>query len=259
MNCRINRGRNWSSRILMEQYTTTARSWFVTLTYSDEEVPVTTDYVQTLRKREFQAWRKETNRHVGGFRYYAVGEYGDNTLRPHYHMAVFPRHDSQIKLITDAWDKGFISCYELTPERARYLANYTTKKLTNSKDSRLEPGQEPEFRLGSTRPGLGSAFIEPICARYRDRSGKALLEQRGDIERTIRIAGRIYPIAPFILEKCRRELGIPTRHEDRMTHEGYQYYHQLEEAECDPIEFDKQELRRYAEKTIRRTNWTTNV
>lgn len=248
MNCRINKGRNWSSRILMEQMATPWMSWFLTLTYDDEHVPVTPEYVPTLRKSEFQAWRKEAERKAGRFQYYAVGEYGENTLRPHYHMAVFPSFDSQVQVITDLWPYGFTSAYELIPERARYLAQYTTKKLTAHTDERLEEGQEPEFRTSSRQPAIGAAAITALVDRYSQGAGAEILESRGDVERSIRFDGRIYPIAPYILGKVRAELGIPARHEDRLCHPGYYEWHQTQEAENCPESFKGEELKRHGQK-----------
>lgn len=259
MNCRINKGRNWSSRILMEQYTTPFRSWFLTLTYSPENVPVTTDYVQTLQRRKFQTWIKNTYRDIGPFRYYAVGEYGDVSLRPHYHLAIFPQRDMPITLVTDKWKNGFTSAYELTAERARYLANYTTKKLTKETDERLAPGQEPEFRSSSKNPALGAAFIAPLVSRYSRGNGKELVETRGDVERTIRFDGKIYPIAPYILNKVREQLGIPLKHADRLCHPGYYEWHQTEEAEHCPTTLAAEEVIRHAQKKRRRLSETINV
>ncbi len=259
MNCRINKGRNWSSRILMEQYSTPARCWFITLTYSDDHVPVTTDYVQTLQKRQFSTWLGNAYRDVGPFRFYAVGEYGDDTMRPHYHLALFPGTDCGPDPLTSRWKRGFHSAYELTPERARYLANYTTKKLTSDKDSRLAPGQEPEFRTSSRRPGLGHAFIGPIVSRYCQPSGKAILETRGDVERTIRIGGKVYPIAPYLLSKIREQLGIPRTHEERLTHPGYQQWNQSEEAEHCETTLKAEEFKRRAENKRKRLSQTINI
>ena len=248
MNCRVNQGRIWTSRILMEQLTCAQRSWFLTLTFNDDHVPVTPEYDQTLRKQEFLDWRKATARSIAPFRYYAVGEYGDLSGRPHYHVAVFPRDDSPIERITDAWEFGFTSAYELTDERARYLAQYTTKKLTKADDDRLLPGQEPEFRVSSRVPGLGAPCVPAIVSQYRTGAGAKIVAERGDVERNIRFAGKIYPIAPFILEKVRRELGIPVLHRDRLCHPGYYEWHQLQETEYCPATFLAEEDLRAEEK-----------
>ena len=233
MACRVNRGRIWSTRILCEQLMHPVRSWFVTLTYDDDNVPVTADHVPNLRRPEFEAWLKSTRRKAGPFRYYAVGEYGDRTLRPHYHMALFPASDRQASRILDCWQLGFTSSTEINAARARYLAQYTTKKLTSADDERLSEGQEPEFRTSSTHPGLGYAIVGPIVARYRTASGRKIIEERGDVERCIRIDAKVHPLGDYLLGKIRAELGIPLLHRERLNHEGYEEWHEIQEAEQD--------------------------
>lgn len=98
MGCRIDRSREWANRCLLElQYHQSA--YFVTLTYSDDFVPVShyadpsTGEAQpslTLRKRDLQLFFKRLRkRHVKPLRYFAAGEYGGKTLRPHYHAIIF--------------------------------------------------------------------------------------------------------------------------------------------------------------------------
>lgn len=255
MNCRINAGRIWTGRILMEHYSTSVMSWFMTFTYRDSDLEVTPDCVPTLRKRKFQTWIDNAKRDIGPFRYYAVGEYGTESLRPHYHMALFPDHDRQVKDLADRWNKGFTSAYDLSHARARYLAQYTTKKLTSHTDERLEAGQEPEFRCSSGRPALGHDFVRGIASTYRTRAGKRLLKERGDVERVVRFGSKVYPIAPFWLGKLRAEFGIPARHADRLAHPGYYEHFQSQEAEQCPTKHEQSEVVRNAQK--KRRVWRT--
>ena len=232
----------------MEQLATPEYCWFVTLTYDEKHVPRTVEGVPTLRKKAFCNWRANVARDVGGFRYYAVGEYGDVSLRPHYHLAVFPSPGTDVNEILAKWTKGFTSCTPLHGKRARYLARYTTKKLTAAADPRLESDQEPEFRVSSRTPGLGAPLVPALVSRYRSVQGRNLIAERGDVERTIRIDGKIYPLGGFILAKVRKELGIPVLHRDRLSHEGYYKCHQVEEAEIDEAGFWEYEVKLNAEK-----------
>ena len=243
----------------MERETNPGRSWFCTLTYSDETIPRTVDGVPTLHRRGFQDWFEQANRDAGRVRYYAVSEYGENTLRPHHHLALFPEQDSQADHILRAWqrDHGFTQVAELTHERARYLANYTAKKLTKDTDERLEPGQEPEFRSSSTRPGLGAAFVPLVVSVYRGRAGQKIIDERGDVERTVRIGGKVYPIPRYILQKVRAELGIPLKHEDRLHHPGYGVWNDGEFASFDPVAAALEAAKHAAKKTQRRFRSTT--
>ena len=258
LNCRINRQRDWTSRILMEQVTHQGPAYFVTLTYDDNEVPKTIDHVCTLRKSAFTKWVENSRLRSGAFRYYAVGEYGDRTMRPHYHMAIFPRSDSQAADLVDGWKKGFTSSTELSPQRAAYLAQYTTKKLTSHSDERLEAGQEPEFRSGSRRPPLGAAFVPHLVRAYRTSGGQSVLEQRGDIERSWRFGGKIYPIPRAIADRARLDLGIPQLHSERLSHPGYYAAHCEEDhATWEPTVAIAEEMKFHAKKSANSLRYQT--
>ena len=259
MNCRINKGRIWTSRILMENLSS-EEGYFLTLTYENVHLPVIegSEYVPTLQRQRFQNWIKEAHRHAGPFRHYTVGELGDDTMRPHYHMAIFPSSRGQIGAIADFWSYGNHKVDPLNTQRAGYLARYTAKKLTSAKDKRLKSGQEPEFRTSSRRPALGVATALAIVDKYRQGAGKKILDQRGDVERNIRIAQKVYPIAPYLLTTIRKELGIPLLHRDRLNHPGYQEWHNNHEyAEYEPEIARAQEIQHAAKEKavkLRKTN-----
>ena len=222
----------------MEYATHEGESAFVTLTYDNDSLPVTLDHVPTLRKRSFLNWVRSSRR-AGGFRYYAVGEYGELSLRPHYHMAVFCEPGVRIGEILERWRSGFVQSSPLNLERARYLAAYTAKKLTKADDERLEPDQEPEFRTSSKRPPLGAAFVEVAADRWLTH-GKGIIDARGDVERTFRVDGRIFPFDEWALKQIRSHCGIPLLHRERAEHPAYLEWHETQEAI-----FDEQELKRW--------------
>lgn len=248
MPCRINKGRHWSVRILLEEMENYRKfgtyTWFLTLTYHPDKVPYVPDLdgapLFTLRKKKFLKWlNNEIERTTGPLRYYAVGEYGEQTLRPHYHLAVFPRADAQAEALSRRWSESFghTSMYPLNAARARYLANYTAKKLTSDTDIRLALGQEPEFRTSSRSPALAAGSVGELIAPYLGKRGAAVLADRGDVERTIRIDGIVYPLPPFLLSKMRKELNIPLLHRDRIrANPNYLAYHEAQEAEFDEYE-----------------------
>ena len=180
----------------MEQLETAEYSWFVTLTIAPEHEKhvVLADGTPgtTLEKRPFLKWLNNTiERETPGLRYYAIGEYGETTFRAHYHLAVFPTGPEQVTKLQNAWSKGFTSASPLNAERARYLANYTAKKLTKDTDQRLAPHQEPEFRTSSRRPPLGAAFVDRLVNHYAQNGPANLIQERGDVERTFRVDGKI--------------------------------------------------------------------
>lgn len=136
--CRNETARQWAVRIAHE-----AQQWpdnaFVTLTYSDENIPPH----GSLQYQDLVKFWKRLRKQTGSLKYYAVGEYGDKTLRPHYHAAIFG-HDFTTNrimirekptrlwtspILEEAWGLGQVSVGKLTFETARYTASYVTKKL----------------------------------------------------------------------------------------------------------------------------------
>lgn len=261
MPCRINLARDWTTRILLEQSMHPQHSAFVTLTYDDKTVPKTDAGVPTLRKKKFDRWLAKTiERRTPGLRYYHVGEYGDNTFRPHHHLCVFPDNYRQIQQFADAWKNGYVSAYPLTPQRAAYCAAYTTKKLTKDSDQRLEPGQEPEYRSSSRRPPIGSAFIHSMVARYRGPYGRKVLAERGDVERNLRISGKLYPVPKYVLRHVRRELGIPETHVGRIdANPLYAAFFAQENPVWDEDQHKKQMRHINAKKITKESNNTIRI
>lgn len=129
-------------------------------------------------------------------------------------------------------------------KRAAYLCHYTAKKLTKADDSRLQPDMEPEFRASSRVPPIGSAALPALVHPYRRGAGAKLLEERGDVERSVRIGGKVYPLDEFMLKKMREALGIPLTHTERMAHPHYLLWHETQEAQWEP------EIHRIKEKKL---------
>ena len=156
--CRIDRSRQWANRCMLElQYHDSA--YFATLTYDDFHVPkayyadpATGEAHQslTLCKRDFQLWMKRLRKKFGDdkIRFFACGEYGGSTRRPHYHAILFGLHlDDLVKYKTvkegdgyytyynsesfqSPWPYGFAVIGQVTWESCAYVARYVTKKLT---------------------------------------------------------------------------------------------------------------------------------
>lgn len=149
---------------------------FITLTYSEENLPITSDSLPTLIPKHFQDWLKRFRKAIqpSRVRYYGVGEYGEQTQRPHYHAALFGYNSclrgqsdykhrlnccSQCDLIRDTWGFGAIHCGTLETNSAQYIAGYVTKKMTSKDDIRLK-GRYPEFSRMSLKPGIGYEAME---------------------------------------------------------------------------------------------------
>ncbi len=195
--CRIDRSRQWANRCMLElQYHDSA--YFVTLTYDDDHVPKSyypdpqtgeAHVSLTLCKRDFQLWMKRLRKKFSDdkIRFFACGEYGGETKRPHYHAIVFGLHLSDcVKYKTvregdsfytyynsdslqETWPNGFVVVGEVTWESCAYVARYVTKKLSGPHaDFYKKFNLVPEFSDMSRRPG--------IARQYYDEHGKEIYD-----------------------------------------------------------------------------------
>lgn len=241
INCRINKSRKWTARILAEMISAPPRScWFFTLTLSDENIyRAPPEAIPSLQKGTFRRWLASYQRSHSAFRYYAVGEYGDLSLRPHYHLAMFHQPASVMWHFYEAWQArwGNALYSEMGEKRAAYLAQYTTKKLTSPDDDRLRDGGElngcePEFRTSTRHPPLGFHMCRKVIAGYCTVQGQAILAERGDVGRTFRMHDKLWPLDQYMLRTIRKALGIPLTHTGRIdANPNYLEYNAAQEAD----------------------------
>lgn len=225
MPCRINRRRVWTTRCLLEAMFHPA-SMFVTLTYADSCVPRGTSPHPELLKKDLQDFLKRLRYYLAPrkVRFFAVGEYGSRTWRPHYHAIIFNAqgntamvgkqimHFGDAREVAKAWPLGHVSVSQLTPERVAYCAQYTAKKMTRADDERLED-RPPEFMLSSRRPGIGFTddVLNYLVSCYQTDSGVLRIEETGDVEGVVRIGGRVMPLGYALTQKLRQALDMPDR------------------------------------------------
>lgn len=139
--CKKERKKEWGLRMLLEAEWFNERgidSSFVTLTYDDEHVPLADigDGCPTmvLRKKDLQDFMKRLRVRLDekgyrGFTYYACGELGSTTLRPHFHIIFMGLPTLAQSVIEDAWKQGFIDVQPFDLACANYTAGYVQKKL----------------------------------------------------------------------------------------------------------------------------------
>lgn len=187
MPCRINSQCMWTGRILLEAALHPANS-FVTLTYDDEHLPKG----GVLVKKDVWLWQKRLRyfREARTTRFVTVGEYGDDSSRPHYHAAVFGTDDPE--LIAKSWKLGFTDVRGLGPESARYIVSYLLKR--NNSVERCD-GKPPEFKIQSNRPGIGMEAI------------KRLRLPPGEVPTALRLAGNLYPLGRYLVNALRERQG----------------------------------------------------
>ncbi len=139
---------------------------FITLTYENNPIRLHKEHMQNFIKR----LRKSIE--PIKIKYFSCGEYGDQQLRPHYHIIIFgydfpdrqflrmsqsnlPIDDS--KELSKLWPYGIAIVQEANANTIRYSAKYSTKLKTDLP----EPLKNyPEFNTMSQNLG-----IEPILRK----------------------------------------------------------------------------------------------
>lgn len=85
------------------------------------------EHYGTLSKRDLQLFFKKLRKVNGkgkSIKYYAVGEYGSDTYRPHYHAIIFNVKPETLIQAPQIWDKGFLSVGNCEPASIHYVAKY---------------------------------------------------------------------------------------------------------------------------------------
>jgi hypothetical protein len=237
--CRINRRRIWTHRLMLEAKSHKFSS-FITLTYTDDYLPKFKSYYVSTRAskrvlhggclfpRDVTLFLKRLRRRVSPvkLKYYVVGEYGDENLRPHYHLALFgfpscvhgrpniirrPGRDPRqcdcdnCQIIQKTWDMGLTFNGTLTKDSAQYVASYVLKKMTSSIDERLL-GRYPEFARCSQ--GLGLLTLNELFRFLQTDRGLDYIAENGDVPNILNHGGKSYPLGRYLKEKLRDQLGF---------------------------------------------------
>lgn len=183
--CRIDYSKEWANRCCIESIYHD-QGCFLTLTYDDQHVPRVMDQNEeyehlSLRKEDFRLFMKRLRKALDPIkiRFFAAGEYGGKTLRPHYHCIVFGwkpdfedcrkykknNNGDQLycdcKFLDDIWQKGYVVIGDLSWKSCAYTARYILKKQTGKTSSIYYAlGIEPEFSLMSRKPGIGRRLYD---------------------------------------------------------------------------------------------------
>lgn len=155
--CLSRKRSEWTFRLLEEQKVSSS-SHFVTLTYSDNHLVYGDSFHPSLCLVDLQNFHKRLRKLIKPFklRYYAVGEYGSKTLRPHYHGIYFNVPDSNF--FNKAWSlSGEPIGNTFTGVCNQSSIHYVTKYMIQPNN--LPDGLKQPFAVMSRRPGLGSAFL----------------------------------------------------------------------------------------------------
>lgn len=205
LGCREARALQWSYRIMHEAGRHPS-NLFITLTYDEAHLPPR----GSLVPRDLQLFLKRLRRAVDGetvlssdrVRFFACGEYGSTTFRPHYHLIAFDL-DFADKLVAGKdlyqsdkldklWGMGACRFGTVTAQSARYVAGYSVKAFGSSyADADGVPLVAPFCRM-SRRPGIGSnwldAFGEDLKFGYLVVEGRKSAVPRAYLRRLEKLA-----------------------------------------------------------------------
>lgn len=184
--CRLEQSRLWALRC-MHELKQHEHAQYVTLTYSDENIPPH----NSLHKPHLQEFYKRLRQKIVRdklpykIRHYSCGEYGEKTERPHYHAIIYGldlpdktyyKHHNGFNLYKSAWlekiwKNGHVTIGNVSFESCAYVARYIMKKVngkkflqtyfTFDKDTGLVlTERQQEFTVMSRKPGIGREFYD---------------------------------------------------------------------------------------------------
>lgn len=257
MPCRFNRRRIWTHRLLLEA-TRYSENTFLSLTYRDDNLPFTSNGLPTLNPKHLQDWLKRFRAEISPLRirFYACGEYGDETERPHYHVAIFgfptcerittsygyTKNDDYARPTCceiclryhDTWGHGRIFAGDLTEHSSQYIAGYVTKKMTAKDDKRLA-GRHPEFARMSNRPGIGAHFMDDVASSFLEFD---LEQSEADVPSVLNHGTRKLPLGRYLRDRLRerigREKGTPQAIKDALALEMLPMWEAAQAASSNP-------------------------
>lgn len=190
--CAARRASAWSFRLMQEE-SVSLSAYFITLTYDTDSVPITKKKRMALCPRHLQLFFKRVRRSADRakrlssstevfkpIKYYAVGEYGGRTRRPHYHAIVFnarlkdmvsesdelvlkhTQFDGKTPVSIKQWKFGHATFGQVNEASVGYTLKYISKGKSipeYPQDDRI-----PEFAHMSK--GLGMSYITQAIIKW---------------------------------------------------------------------------------------------
>lgn len=158
--CLSNKRQEWIFR-LEQEFKYSKNAMFVTLTYDPKHYP------GQLQKRDLQLFMKRLRKKDGSnsIRYYAVGEYGTNYGRAHYHILLFNGTEEHVRQAwRDAEQKpiGVVHIGKVTQASIAYCTKYIIQQSGNEQPD----GREKPFSLMSRGYGIGGRYLTDNMVRW---------------------------------------------------------------------------------------------
>ncbi len=184
--CLRRRQSGWIFRLKEEQQQSKT-SAFLTLTYDDQNIHTSENGLPTLNRRDHQLFMKRARKELNKIywrtimpntklRYYACGEYGNRTRRPHMHSILFNAPQEWLdapEAITGLWQKGHVRVDKCTDATIAYVTKYMSKTaytdpftdiICKQTGEITTDDREKEFSLMSK--GLGATWLTDKKVEY---------------------------------------------------------------------------------------------
>lgn len=203
--CKRDQDRDWTKRLFAEGNTSQhngKHNHFVTLTYSDTELPQGGGSFGTVHRPDVVEFLENVRRYLwyhhreSQLRYYFVGEYGGRTKRAHYHGLLFnvPLPDKKLagnsnglplfssETLDKLWGfKGRIRIGSVTPGSISYVRDYFGKysswPVTSARPFHMMSRGSGRSVLG----GLGRAYYR----KHRNTLFPAGVMRLGDVNESV--------------------------------------------------------------------------
>jgi hypothetical protein len=177
--CLQKRRSHWTFR-LMQEAKSSSSAKFITLTFNDDmlhhsvtpdgELTIKKEHIQNFMKRYRKRHENERNIYDKPLKYFATGEYGSRTDRPHYHLILFNLviDENTSDRIQKAWSYYDNKTHTFIPYGNIHVGkvnnasiHYITKYLIDyqNEDKTNYTRQKP-FNLMSKKPPIGSSYFK---------------------------------------------------------------------------------------------------
>lgn len=174
--CLQNKRMDWTFR-LQQEHKVSKSAHFVTLTYDQKHYPSD----GSLNKRHLQLYLKRLRKkdETIRIRYYAVGEYGSQSGRAHYHILLF---NSEEHLIRSAWTDskgksiGIVHVGKVTPASVAYVTKYVIQK------SSYPQGLQKPFATMSRAYGIGGRYLTDEMVAWHKAGDKNYIMRPDNIK-----------------------------------------------------------------------------
>jgi hypothetical protein len=157
VSCKLSHAKEWATRICHEAQTAKI-STYLTLTFDEDNLPAD----KSVHKAHIQKFIKRLRRRLEPlrFKYFACGEYGDERLRPHYHVIIlgwepldkqfwsFSKSGHKMyrsTFLEEVWPFGYVTVEDVTFNSAAYVARYSMKKTRDKKEYEIIDYETGEY------------------------------------------------------------------------------------------------------------------